>query len=361
MIEIRLEEISKAYAQGPGIGPVLDKINLVIEPGEFFFLLGPSGCGKTTLLRILAGLLEPTSGRILFDGRDVTRLAAEKRRTAMVFQNYALWPHLKVIENVEFGPQMQGLDAARRRAIAMEKLAVVQMDSYAQRKPNQLSGGQQQRVALARALAAQPECLLLDEPLSNLDARLRAKMRTELRRLVKESQTTAVYVTHDQKEALSMADRIAVLCGGRIVQVGTPQEIYQRPQNEFVADFIGEANFLTGNLLQTEPVKIRTEAGILASAMKIERPAGTAVKCCVRPEKVQIHDKKDFADRNRPNLLAGTVLSIAYYGELSQVEVRLTAQVVWTVSVFSGQAAGLSVGKEILCGINPADVIVLEG
>ncbi len=361
MIEIRLEGISKSYAQGAGSGLVLEKIDLVIEPGEFFFLLGPSGCGKTTLLRILAGLLEPTSGRILFEGRDVTDLAAEKRRTAMVFQNYALWPHLKVIENVEFGPQMRGVEPARRRQIAMEKLAVVQMEAFAQRKPNQLSGGQQQRVALARALAAQPQCLLLDEPLSNLDARLRAKMRTELRRLIKESQTTAVYVTHDQKEALSMADRIAVLCGGRIVQIGRPEEIYQRPKNEFVADFIGEANFLTGNLLQTNPVKIRTEAGILASEMKTDRAAGSGVKCCVRPEKVQIHDKKDFADRNRPNLLAGTVQSMAYYGELSQIEVRLNAGVVWTVTVFSGQAEGLSAGTEVLCGVNPADVIVLEG
>jgi iron(III) transport system ATP-binding protein len=198
----------------------------------------------------------------------VTNLPPEKRHTAMVFQNYALWPHLTVGQNVEFGPQMQGMETGRRRQVAEEKLKIVRMEEYARRKPNQLSGGQQQRVALARALAAGPQCLLLDEPLSNLDARLRAKMRVELRRLVKSTETTAIYVTHDQKEALSMADRIAVLNAGRIVQIGPPEEVYRVPRNAFVADFIGEANFLTGNLLQTGPVKIKTPAGVLISDMK---------------------------------------------------------------------------------------------
>lgn len=359
MIEIKLENISKVYQQGFSRTSVLEGIDLLIEPGELFFLLGPSGCGKTTLLRILAGLVEPSSGRIYFDGQDVTSLPPEKRGTAMVFQNYALWPHMKVIENVEFGPRMQGMEAAPCRRIALEKLAIVQMQEYAARKPSQLSGGQQQRAALARALAAGPQCLLLDEPLSNLDARLRAKMRVELRRLVKSTQTTAVYVTHDQKEALSMADRIAVLNAGRIVQVGTPQEVYQRPQNEFVADFIGEANFVSGHLLQTNPMRIRTPAGVLASAMKTERPAGSEVKCCVRPEKIQIRGKEQFADRNIPNLLAGTIQSIAYYGDMSQIEVRLAGGIVWAVSVFSSEAQTLSAGAEILCGVNPSDVIVL--
>lgn len=359
MIEVKLENITKIYRQGRKSTAVLQEIDLTIEPGEFFFLLGPSGCGKTTLLRIIAGMLDPTSGRILFGGQEVTHLPPEKRHTAMVFQNYALWPHLTVGQNVEFGPQMQGVAAARRREIAEEKLKVVRMEDYTRRKPNQLSGGQQQRVALARALAAGPQCLLLDEPLSNLDARLRAKMRIELRRLVKSTETTAIYVTHDQKEALSMADRIAVLNAGRIVQIGPPAEVYRVPRNEFVADFIGEANFLTGNLLQTNPVKIKTPAGVLISGMKCAGSVGSEVKCCIRPEKIQIRKKEDFPDTKPLNLIPAKVQTVTYYGDMSQVEVRIGEEFGWTISALSAEAQTLSAGREILCGVNPCDVIIL--
>jgi iron(III) transport system ATP-binding protein len=359
MIEVKLENLSKLYKQGRKSTAVLQEIDLTIEPGEFFFLLGPSGCGKTTLLRIIAGMLEPTGGRILFGGQDVTNLPPEKRHTAMVFQNYALWPHLTVGQNVEFGPQMQGMDSARRRQVAEEKLKIVRMEEYARRKPNQLSGGQQQRVALARALAAGPQCLLLDEPLSNLDARLRAKMRVELRRLVKSTETTAIYVTHDQKEALSMADRIAVLNAGRIVQIGPPEEVYRVPRNAFVADFIGEANFLTGNLLQTGPVKIKTPAGVLISDMKSDGPIGSEVKCCIRPEKIKIRRKEDFPDTNVPNLIPAKVQTVTYYGDMSQVEVRIASDLTWTISALSAEIQTLPGGRDILCGVNPCDVIVL--
>ncbi len=359
MIEVRIENIAKTYRQGRKSTAVLQDIDLTIEPGEFFFLLGPSGCGKTTLLRIIAGMLEPSAGRIWFGGKDVTTLPPEKRNTAMVFQNYALWPHLTVGQNVEFGPQMQGVEAGRRRQIAEEKLAVVRMEEYARRKPNQLSGGQQQRVALARALAAGPQCLLLDEPLSNLDARLRAKMRIELRRLVKSTETTAIYVTHDQKEALSMADRIAVLNAGRIVQIGPPDQVYRVPRNEFVADFIGEANFLTGNLLQTSPVKIKTPVGMLVSEMKSSDAAGAEVKCCIRPEKIQIRKKEGFLDASPANQIPATVQRVTYYGDMSQVEVQIGQGMLWTVSAFSAEAAELSAGQAILCGVNPCDVILL--
>ena len=197
MTTIRLERMSKVYRSGGQDVRAVDDVSLRVESGEFFFLLGPSGCGKTTLLRIIAGLVEPTEGRLWFDKRDVTDLPTERRHTAMVFQNYALWPHMTVGRNVEFGPRMRGLPAARRRELVGANLRRVQMEGYASRKPNQLSGGQQQRVALARALAAGGDCLLLDEPLSNLDARLRLAMRDQLRQLVKQAGATAIYVTHD--------------------------------------------------------------------------------------------------------------------------------------------------------------------
>src|SRR5580698_9880250 len=225
MISIRIQNLTKRF------GPVtaLHGLDLVIEPGELFFLLGPSGCGKTTLLRCMAGFYIPESGKILFGDEDVTRLAPHKRNTGMMFQSYALWPHMTVAENVAFGLEERKLPRAEIVTKVGEALESVHMGAYATRRPNQLSGGQQQRVALARALVIRPRCLLLDEPLSNLDAKLRLEMRSEIRRICKEFQLTTVYVTHDQKEALSVSDRMAVLESGRILQVGTPREVYCRP------------------------------------------------------------------------------------------------------------------------------------
>ncbi len=222
MIAIRIEKLTKRF----GNVVALHGLDLAIEPGELFFLLGPSGCGKTTLLRSLAGFNIPDEGRILFGDEDVTRLEPHKRNTGMMFQSYALWPHLTVAENVAFGLHERKVGKAEARNRAGEALESVRMSAYADRKPNQLSGGQQQRVALARALVIRPRCLLLDEPLSNLDAKLRLEMRTEIRRVCKEFKLTTVYVTHDQKEALSVSDRMAILEGGHILQVGSPREIY---------------------------------------------------------------------------------------------------------------------------------------
>ena len=224
MTSVRLDHISKHF----GATVALDAIDLAIAGGELFFLLGPSGCGKSTLLRLIAGLLEPTSGRILFNDRDVTSLGTEKRNAVMCFQSYALWPHMSVRENVRFGLSVRGMDRTAQDRRVDEVLSLVQLDRLADRKPNELSGGQQQRVALARALAVKPDCLLLDEPLSNLDAKLRQEMRSEIRRICKTGGFTTIYVTHDQKEALSVADRIAVLKDGKLIQVGTPGELYHR-------------------------------------------------------------------------------------------------------------------------------------
>ena len=226
---------------GPG-SRVVDDVSFVIEPGEMFFLLGPSGCGKTTVLRMLAGFLQPDGGEILFDQKQMNGIAPQDRNTAMVFQNYAIWPHLSVYENVAYGPRARKLDGLDQRV--RDALRVVRLEDLGARMPAQLSGGQQQRVALARALAAGPDLILFDEPLSNLDARLRLELRGELQRIHRETRTTCLYVTHDKEEALSLANRIAVMNRGRIEQVGPPREIYARPATEFVARFMGEINVI---------------------------------------------------------------------------------------------------------------------
>jgi len=234
MTAVRVEKIAKSF--GPTVA--LADITLDIAAGELFFLLGPSGCGKSTLLRIIAGLLDPTNGQIFFNDRDVTTLPTQDRNAVMCFQSYALWPHMSVRDNVRFGLEVRGMSRAEQDARVNEVLAMVRLTDQADRKPNQLSGGQQQRVALARALAVKPACLLLDEPLSNLDAKLRLEMRSEIRRICKEGGFTTLYVTHDQREALSVADRIAILNAGRLEQVGTASEVFHRPSSEFVADFM---------------------------------------------------------------------------------------------------------------------------
>jgi iron(III) transport system ATP-binding protein len=249
MIAITIENLVKNF----GDTVALDGVSLRIEPGELFFLLGPSGCGKTTLLRNIAGFYIPESGRIFFGEEDVTRVPPHKRNTGMMFQSYALWPHMTVAKNVAFGLQERRVRAAEIKERVEAALGSVQMLPYADRKIAQLSGGQQQRVALARALVIRPRCLLLDEPLSNLDAKLRLEMRAEIRRVCKEFGLTAIYVTHDQKEALSISDRMAILEGGRIAQTGTPEDVYRKPRTKIVADFIGETNFLFGKIHSTSP------------------------------------------------------------------------------------------------------------
>jgi iron(III) transport system ATP-binding protein len=227
MIAITIDKLVKKF----GDTVALNGISLRIEPGELFFLLGPSGCGKTTLLRNIAGFYIPDEGRILFGDEDVTNLPPHKRNTGMMFQSYALWPHMTVAKNVAFGLEERRVPQAEIRQRVQAALESVQMGPYAERKIAQLSGGQQQRVALARALVIRPRCVLLDEPLSNLDARLRLEMRSEIRRVCKENGLTAIYVTHDQKEALSISDRMAVLEDGRIAQIGTPEQVYRRPKH----------------------------------------------------------------------------------------------------------------------------------
>ena len=288
MTSVTITGISKSYQAGV---PVLKPIDLTIQAGELFFLLGPSGCGKSTLLRILAGLVEPDGGSIRFNGREITRLPAEKRRAAMVFQNYALWPHLTVFENVAFGLRAEGADNAKIRKEVADALELVQLADCAERKIPSLSGGQQQRVALARALAMRPDLLLLDEPLSNLDARLRDTMRREIRRIAKERELTAIYVTHDRQEALSMADRLAVMHQGILQQVGAPEEVYNLPVNRFVAGFLGDANFIDGTV--TKNGLFRSHFGEFQLAPTAFRPeTGRKITAAIRPERIRFAAQK---------------------------------------------------------------------
>ncbi len=319
-VPIIIENLVKRF----GKTEVLKGIDVRIGAGEIFFLLGPSGCGKTTLLRAIAGLNEPDGGRILAGDRDVTHLPPHKRDMGMVFQSYALWPHMTLFENVAFGLEMRGMRKADMAPRVMKALGLVRLADRAQSKPNELSGGQQQRVALARALVIEPQCLLLDEPLSNLDAKLRIEMRTEIRRICKEAGLTAIYVTHDQKEALSIADRVAVLESGRLLQTGAPDEVYLRPRNKFVAQFIGETTFVEGRVKGRTGagVEVETAAGTWLAAGGAEEAAdaGRTVWLSVRPEAVRLHAEMSAGT---PNVFDGTLSGTVYLGETAQHDVEL--------------------------------------
>ena len=315
-MDVHIRQVTHQF----GATPVLRNISLHVADRELFFLLGPSGCGKTTLLRLIAGFYQPASGEVRFGDRLMKTVEPHRRNTGMVFQNYALWPHLTVAENVVYGLEVRGLPAPERRARVAEALRIVRMEPFADRKPNQLSGGQQQRVALARALVIRPDVLLLDEPLSNLDAQLRLEMRDEIRRIHDETRITTIYVTHDQKEALSMADRLAVLRDGVIEQVDDPRSMYRRPATRFVADFIGETNWLEGTVESLSPREavIGTPAGrfFVASSQGVSA-AGETVRVGFRPESIRF-------GRGPENNLTGLVRSVTYLGETEQYILETT-------------------------------------
>jgi len=316
---VRVEHLDKRY----GVVRALDDVSVVIEPGELFFLLGPSGCGKTTLLRCLAGFGEPDRGRIIVGEQDVTHRAAHRRDMGMVFQNYALWPHMTVRENVAFGLKTRAVERREAARLVEEVLRLVRMETRAERSPNALSGGQQQRVALARALVVRPRCLLLDEPLSNLDAKLRLEMRVEIRRICKDAGVTTIYVTHDQKEALSMADRLAVMDQGAICQVGTPLEVYRRPNSLFVATFIGETNLFQGRITSVGAagVEAATPSGTFrAPTSPAGLKTGAEVWVSVRPEALAFAPAPEASGVNR---LRGEIIRMVYQGEIAQYTVRL--------------------------------------
>jgi len=309
MSSVRLDAVSKRY----GDHVAVRDISLDIAQGEFLVLLGPSGCGKTTTLRMIAGFIEPSGGRIFFGNRDVTELPPYRRNTGLVFQGYALFPHLSVFENVAFGLKMRKLAPAEVERRVQEALRLVRLEGLGERMPRQLSGGQQQRVALARALVIEPEILLLDEPLSNLDAKLRNEVRVEIRQLQRRLGLTTVMVTHDQEEALSVADRLAVMKDGEVQQIGSQRQLYNAPRNGFVADFIGRSNFFAGAV--TAPARFRTESGLeiaVAGAASGER------LLAVRPERIRLGPANGGA-----NAFCGTVEFVSYLGATTEYAVRL--------------------------------------
>ncbi|MHC5002351.1 MAG: ABC transporter ATP-binding protein [Planctomycetota bacterium] len=352
MTAISLRGITKRF----GATTAVDDVDLAIAPGDLFFLLGPSGCGKTTLLRMIAGFLGPTAGRIHFDDRDVTDVPPNRRNTGMVFQSYALWPHMTVAQNVGYGLDVRKVAAAEKRRRVTEALATVQMEPFASRKPNELSGGQQQRVALARALVIEPTLLLLDEPLSNLDAKLRLEMRSEIKRICGETGITTVYVTHDQKEALSMADNVAVLRDGRVIQVGPPRTLYDRPSCRFVADFLGETNFLPAVVsgVTEQGVVLETAAGQLVSTAGLaESPRAGNVTCSIRPETLTLVDRSPAQ-----NGLAGRLLQSIYLGEVAQHLVELSEGLVVKVLELNPTAAA-PIGETAHLAVGPDQVVIL--
>jgi iron(III) transport system ATP-binding protein len=354
MISIRIQKLTKRF----GAVTALHDLDLLVEPGELFFLLGPSGCGKTTLLRCMAGFYIPEEGRIFFGDEDVTQLAPHKRNTGMMFQSYALWPHMTVAENVAFGLEERKVPRAEIRIKVGEALESVRMGEYAERRPNQLSGGQQQRVALARALVIRPRCLLLDEPLSNLDARLRLEMRSEIRRVCKEFKLTTVYVTHDQKEALSVSDRMAVLDAGHILQVGTPQQVYRRPSRRTVAEFIGETNFISGTLRSSEQGRARISTPIGEFEGVFGDPAaapavGSTVTVSVRPECWTIGDARPAA-----NFVAGRIGKSTYLGENAQYDFVAGASTLKILEL-NPRFVDRSGAEEFFASVQPSDVVVL--
>ncbi|MGB7271189.1 MAG: ABC transporter ATP-binding protein [Albidovulum sp.] len=348
---VEAQSVSKHFGQGDSAVKALDQVSVKIRRGEFFTLLGPSGCGKTTLLRLIAGFETPTHGTIMLDGEDITALPPNKRPVNTVFQSYALFPHLSVAQNIGFGLEMLGRPRAEVSATTEKMLALVQLETMAGRKTSQLSGGQQQRVALARALAPQPKVLLLDEPLSALDLKLRKEMQVELKRLQTETGITFIFVTHDQEEALTMSDQIAVMSAGKINQIGSPRAIYTHPVNRFVADFIGETNF----------IKARLDNGkaILPGGAQIvlgQTDARAEATLAIRPEHLRI------VDASTKGAVQAVVGSSVYFGTDSHVNLKLGdgTEVVARVQTDAEGSAAPQKGSSVGLVFTPGSIQVLE-
>jgi len=330
-MNIQLKDIVKRF----GTLEAVSHVSLEIEDGELFTLLGPSGCGKTTLLRLVGGFHKPDHGEIYFDGRPVTSIPPYERNIGMVFQNYALWPHMTISNNITYGLKLRKTPRAEITEKVSHVLNLVNLSGLEDRYPGQLSGGQQQRVALARALVLNPDVLLLDEPLSNLDAKIRIQVRAEIRKLQKDLGITTIYVTHDQEEALTLSDRIAVINLGKLLQIGSPRDLYERPENPFVADFIGINNLISGDIQEINTaekwMKVQTEAGSLICISNERSKPGDRCAVSVRPETASISQSEEA--QKGFNRIGGTVSFASYIGNTIRYDVEIDSGMLFKVDV----------------------------
>ena len=351
MSAVDIAGVAKSY--GPAV--VLDNVNIGFEAGRFTSLLGPSGSGKTTLLRIIAGFVAPDVGRVRIRGEDVTTIPVWRRDIGIVFQSYALFPHMSVMENVVFGLNRRGIRGTEARRRAGEALETVRLTGFDDRRPKNLSGGQQQRVALARAIVTRPKVLLLDEPLSALDRRLRQEMQVELLRIQRESGLTTIFVTHDQEEALTLSDWIAILDKGRIIQQGAPSAIYERPRTRFAAGFLGDANFLAGSVAQGT-VRV---GGVAVRCDGVLPPDGTAVTLAVRPERMSMASPPE-GQGNGGNAMTGVVREATYAGAVTTYRLDGPGGLALRVFVQNRDGTRFAPGAEVRLQWSPADTVCLE-
>lgn len=346
---IEFQDVIKDY----GLHRAVDQVSFKIRKGELVTFLGPSGCGKTTSLRLIAGLELPTQGKLFIQGQDVSQRSASERNVGMVFQSYALFPHMTVLDNVAYGPVIRGVNKKDAHQRAHEILEQIGLKDLGARLPAELSGGQQQRVAVARAIVQQPDVLLFDEPLSNVDAKLRRRVRAEIRQLQQEFGLTAVYVTHDQEEALAVSDRIVVMSAGKIEQIGTPEDLYDRPSNGFVADFIGDANILQGTLSEG-----RFVSGNIAIAVKAQDISQQgAITVSIRPERIWIQQAEPSQSASEP-LNLGEVSEATYLGSRMEYMVKTqTSQLLISRPIAEQR---FSVGAQVMIGIKGADLSLMR-
>jgi putrescine transport system ATP-binding protein len=362
---LRFEAVGKKF----GGFRAVDRLSLDIRAGEFFALLGPSGCGKTTLLRMLAGFETPDEGRILLGGKDIAQVPPHQRPVNMMFQNYALFPHLTVRDNIAFGLKRAGMPRAEIAARVAEMVALVKLEGLERRKPDQLSGGQKQRVALARSLARRPQVLLLDEPLAALDKKLRESTQVELMELQQRLGMTFIIVTHDQEEAMTVADRIGVMDAGRLEQVATPRELYEAPASRWVAEFVGDINIFEGQLTSREAGRVMVstrDAGTIAAAEPRE-PVGKALVCvAIRPEKVKLSRRgpaTDAVNAHAINRLEGVVTDVGYLGGVTTYRVRLDSGAVLRSSMANTARLEIDAyhaSQRVVAWFTPDDCVVLE-